>query len=75
MKSKNGLYLIKVGSHRASGKLKRLLNREIQFHFSFFRKGQWITVNEEELKLIKDKKIKGVTQSVWTDCIQPCIKW
>lgn len=75
MKIKDGLALIKIGSHRARDKVQRLLGRLPQGYFDWNRQGEWREVTPEELQKIKDAKIKGVTQSKWTDGLRQYIDW
>lgn len=77
----NCLALIKIGSHRARQKVKNLLGRLNQFYYSWpsdgspSRPGSWMEVTIKQLDMVKEAKIKGVTQSRWRDDLCPCINW
>ncbi len=75
MKIKHGLALIKIGSHRARQKLENLLGRLPSGYFDWHRQGEWREVTPEELEKVKIAKIRGITQSRWTDGLRPYINW
>lgn len=75
MKIKNGLALIKIGSHRARERLEQLLGRLPKGYFDWHRQGEWREVTPEELEKVKAAKIKGITQSRWIDGLRPYINW
>jgi len=67
--------LLKINSHRAREKLERLLGYLPQCYFSFYRKGEFREVTLKELGLVKDAKIKGITQSHWSDDLLKSWSW
>jgi hypothetical protein len=75
MKIKDGKALVRVNSHRARDKMERAIGRLPQGYFSFHAKGEWREVTPEELKTLKDAKIKGITQSRWNDQLLRYLPW
>lgn len=70
---RNGMRLVKVNSHRASAKLKLLLNnRNLDCYYSFYRSGYWYAITPEEMEILKINKITGVCPAFWKEDIHKC---
>lgn len=65
-KIRDGKAIVKVGSHRAREKLYNLIGREPQGYHKWWKDGEWREVTPEELVKIKERPIKGITESHWT---------
>lgn len=53
---------LSINSHRASDKLKRLLNRPLDWHYTFEKGGIFVPVSKDEYDRIKAAKIKSITK-------------
>ncbi len=73
---RDGMAIVRIGSHRAREKLKRLFGgAERQGYYKWNKPGEWREVSQEEMNRLREKPIKGVTQSKWDDDLRKYIDW
>jgi hypothetical protein len=75
VKLKDGKALVRVNSHRARDKMQRAIGRLPQGYYSWQAAGEWREVTPDELQVLKDAKIKGITQSRWNDDLRRYLPW
>jgi hypothetical protein len=75
VKLRDGKALVRVNSHRARDKMQRAIGHLPQGYYNWQAAGEWREVTPGELQVLKDAKIKGITQSRWNDDLRRYLPW